>query len=244
MRPLAAHFLADLRLLARMPAYTIPTLLLPSLFFLMFAGQRIPRGVPTVVPVASFATFAVFGVVFFKFGVSTAMDRAAPWTRYVRTLALAPGTVLAARALSAVVFALLAAFAVFATARMTMAIGLAPVQLGRVLVGLLAGALPFTLCGIAVGYWTSPRSAVAMANLLYLLLSYGGGLWTPPDLLPPGVRDVAVVLPTYHWGRVVWAAALALPWRTADWLALAAWTVVFGAAAWRGYVRDEGALYG
>jgi ABC-2 type transport system permease protein len=85
---------------------------------------------------------------------------------------------------------------------------------------------------------------VAIANVLYLTLSYAGGLWTPPDALPPGVRAVAALLPTYHWGKVIWAAALGLPWQAVDWLALAAWTPVFGALAAHGYLRDEDIRYG
>lgn len=244
MRVMAAHVLADLRMLSRMPAFTIPTLLLPSLFFLMFGAQRSPQGVRPPLLATSFATFAVFGVVFFKFGVGTAIERAAPWTRYVRTLPLAPGTVLAARSFTAVVFALAAASAVFVTARMTAGDGLAAAQLARVFVGLLGGAVPLAFCGLALGYRTSPRSAVAAANLLYFVLSYAGGLWVPPDVLPPGVRAVGSLLPTYHWGNVVSTGALGLPWRAADWLALAAWTVAFGVLALRGYLRDEDFQYG
>jgi ABC-2 type transport system permease protein len=122
--------------------------------------------------------------------------------------------------------------------------GLTPVQLARVYAGLLAGAVPFTFFGIALGYRTGPRSSVAVANLIYLVLSYAGGLWVPPDALPPGVRTVAGFLPTHHWGRVVWAGALGIPWRTVDWVLLAGWTAAFGAAALYGYLRDEGTRYG
>jgi ABC-2 type transport system permease protein len=243
-RAMAAHFLADLRMLSRMPAFTIPTALLPSLFFLTFGAQRGQQGGPPPLLATSFATFAVFAVVFFKFGVGTAIERAAPWTRYVRTLPLSPGSALAARSFTAVVFALIAAAAVFITARLITGEGLRLTQLASVFVGLLGGAVPFALGGLALGYRTSPRSAVAVANVLYLMLSYAGGLWTPPDALPPGVRAVAAFLPTYHWGRVVWTGALGLPWRAADWLALAGWTVAFGALALHGYRSDQDTRYG
>jgi ABC-2 type transport system permease protein len=244
IRAMRAHFLADLRMLSRMPAFTVPTALLPSLFFLMFGVPRGQEGSPTAVVATSFATFAVFAVVFFKFGVGTAIERAAPWTRYVRTLPLSPGNALGARSFTAVVFALIAASAVFITARLTTGEGLPVVLLARVFVGLLGGAVPFALGGLALGYRTSPRSAVAVANVLYLTLSYTGGLWTPPGGLPPVVRTVAGFLPTYHWGRVVWTAALALPWRAADWLALAGWTVALGALALHGYRGDQDTRYG
>ncbi len=246
MRAVAAHFIADLRMLARMPGYTVPTLVLPSLFLLLFGGQggRSPGG-PTapVLLAASFATFAVFGVVFYKFGISIAVERTAPWARYVRILPVPPGTVLVARSLSALVVALAAASTVLATA--WLALGAEPSlrQVMRIGAGVLAGAVPFSFFGIALGYQTGPRTSVAVANLCYLVLSYCGGLWVPPDALPPAVRVVAGILPTFHWGRVVWSGALDLPWRAVDWVVLGGWTIVFGAAALYGYLRDEGTRY-
>jgi len=245
IRIIAAHFLTDLRMLGRMPGYTVPTLVMPSLLLLMFGAQRSRDGaIPGLILAASFATFAVFGVVFYKFGVSTAIERTAPWARYVRTLPVPPGSILIARSLSAAVFALAAASAVFLTARIALEFDLPGARLLRMYAGLLGGALPFTLLGMAVGYRTRPRSAVAVSNLVYLLLSYAGGLWVPPGSLPPVMRTVALFLPTYHWGRVVWSSALGLPWAASDWLVLAAWTGIFGAAAVHGYLRDEGTRYG
>lgn len=244
MRIILAYLLAELRMLGRMPAYTVPTLVLPGLFFLMFGAPRAEEDPARTALATSFATFAVFGVVFFKFGVSTAIERTSPWTRYVRTLPLPPGALLVSRSLSAVVFALAAAAMVFATARLAAGARFTTSQLLRIHAGLLGGAIPFTLFGTALGYWTSPRSAVAVANLVYLILSYAGGLWLPVEALPPAIRPVAGLLPTFHWGRVVWSGALEVPWRAADWLTLAAWTLVFAALAVHGYLRDEGQRYG
>jgi ABC-2 type transport system permease protein len=244
IRIIVAHLFVDLRMLGRMPAYTVPTLVMPSLFLLLFGAQRgRDGGIPGVILVTSFATFAVFGVVFYKFGVSTAIERVAPWARYMRALPVPPGSVLAARSLSAVVFALAAASAVFITARTALGIGLPVVHLLRVYAGLLGGAVPFTLLGMAVGYRTVPRSAVAVSNLVYLVLSYAGGLWVPRSALPEMLQAVAPLLPTYHWGQVVWSSALGRPWAVLDWLVLAAWTAAFGAAAAHGYLRDEGSRY-
>ena len=244
MRALTAYVLADLRMLSRMPAFTVPTVLLPSLFFLMFGAQRGPQGSTAPLVATSFATFAVFAVVFFKFGVGTAVERTAPWTRFARTLPVPTGSVLVARAFTAVAFALVAASAVFVTARLASGVTLPPIELARVFVALLGGAVPFALGGLALGYRTSPRSAVAVANVLYLTLSYAGGLWTPPNVLPAAVRAVAGFLPTYHWGRIVWTAASGLPWRGSDWFALIGWTVVFGVLALDGFRRDEDLRYG
>ena len=52
---------------------------------------------------------------------------------------------------------------------------------------LVVGALPFALLGIALGYWASPRGALPIANVLYLVLAFLGALWTTPRHLPGSV---------------------------------------------------------
>ena len=53
--------------------------------------------------------------------------------------------------------------------------------------------MPFVLLGLAIAYWTSPKTALPVANVLYMLLSYAGGLWTGPGDLP---HAVSVISPT------------------------------------------------
>ena len=65
---------------------------------------------------ATFAGFAVIGVAFFQFGVGIAIDRASPWETYLRTLPVGPLVRLAARLLSAAVFACAAALLLVVTA--------------------------------------------------------------------------------------------------------------------------------
>jgi len=45
---------------------------------------------------------------------------------------------------------------------------------------LLLGSVPFGLLGIALGYWAHPRAANAVANLLWIVLTYAGGVWGEP----------------------------------------------------------------
>src|SRR5262249_44482166 len=89
--------------LVRFPPYLVPTLLFPTVFFLFFVSPG-PHG-PATARMATFAGFAVIGVAFFQFGVGIAADRASPWEAYVRTLPVGPGVRLAARLLSAALFA-------------------------------------------------------------------------------------------------------------------------------------------
>ena len=235
-----AHFKADFLQMLRLPAYIIPTLLFPALFFLIFGSTYASDPETADVIMASFATFAVLGVAFFQFGIGIARDRDSPWEVYTRILPLRPRVRFAAKVLSAMIFALLSASGVVLVAQFTTPVALSAGAWGRLGVGLLVGSVPFALFGIALGYWTRPRAAVPIANLFYLLLSYAGGLWFPPETLPDAVAALSTVLPTRLWGEVVWTGVREMPWTPGPWLGLLAYAALFGALATWGYRRDEG----
>jgi ABC-2 type transport system permease protein len=232
------HARATTRELARYPAYVVPTLVFPTAFFLVFAGSRGDVDANRVM--AAFAGFAAIGVAFFQFGVGIATDRASPWETYLRTLPIGAGVRLGARVLSATLFAAAASATVVAVALATTDAALSPVAWTELALVLLAGIVPFALLGIALGYWLPPKGALPVANVLYLTLSYTGGLWTGPSGLPDAVRQVAPVLPTWQWGDVLWPAALGAPWPPTHWVVLGGYARAFGAAAVWGYRRDEG----
>jgi len=87
---------------------------------------------------------------------------------------------------------------------------LAPARWVLLIVALVSGTVPFACLGIALGYWAPARAALPIANLLYLVLSYAGGLWTRPSGLPPPVALLSGFLPTRAFGDALVAAALGL----------------------------------
>ncbi len=173
--------------LLRYPAFLVPTLLFPAAFFVLFAVPG-GRGDPAV-EMARFAGFAAIGVAFFQFGVGIAVERASPWEAYLRTLPAGPATRIGARLASAAVFAAAAAAVVVAVALATTRPALAGPRWAEFGSTLLVGTAPFALFGIALGYWAPQRGALPIANVVYLGLSYAGGLWFRPSDLPATRSD-------------------------------------------------------
>jgi ABC-2 type transport system permease protein len=236
-----AHARAMTVELARHPAYLVPTLAFPAVFFLFFAAPG--TNADADVRMATFAGFAALGVAFFQFGVGIAAERASPWESYVRTLPVGAGTRLAARVLSAAVFAAAAAAVVIGVAVALTPVGLTPLEWIDLAAALVAGTAPFALLGVAIGYWAPPRAALPLANLLYLGLAYAGGLWFRPQHLPAAAQRASTVLPTRALADVLGAAALGAvpPWR--PWIALVGFAAAFAALAAWGYRRDSGRRY-
>jgi len=243
MRLVLLHARASTFELLRYPTFSVPTLGFPALFFLLFVAPRSDGDADPTLLLASFAGFAVLGVAFFQFGVGIAAERESPWERFLRTLPVRLSTRLAARVASGAVFGLASAGLVAAAALATTDASLSPLRWTALAAALALGAVPFALLGVALGYWASPRSALPMANVLYLVLAFLGALWTTPEHLPDSVAALSPLVPTRQFGNVLWGAAAGDLWRPRDWLLLAAWTAVFGGLAVWGYRRDEGRRY-
>lgn len=243
VRLLWAHARAETLARLRQPHYSVFTLLFPSLVFLMFglpAARRVPDPHGAATLMASFAAYGVVGVVLFQFGVGVATDRVSPWHRYLRTLPVSAATLFFARWLSALLFALATAAGVAVLAVTLAGVRLEASSWARLALALVAGALPFGALGFALGYWTTPRAVVPLANLVYFPMAYAGGLFFPPETLPRTLQRLAPYLPTYRYGQLVWHAARGEPWRAEDWLWLAAYGAAFVALALLGYRRDQG----
>ena len=224
--------------LVRFPGFTVATLGFPAMLFGLFGLPR--AGARPAVIVASYMAFAVLGVGFFQFGVSAAIERVTPWAAFLRTLPAPAAARMAGRVLAALAFTAAAIALVLGLALATTHLSLPLVAWLRLAAALLAGSVPFVVLGVAIAYWTTPKSALPVANVLYMLLSYAGGLWTGGGDLPTLAARLSPYTPTRQWGDVLWPAVLGIPWSWRHWLALTGFTAVFGFIALWGYRRDEG----
>src|SRR5262249_13726564 len=119
-----------------------------------------------------------------------------------------------------------------------------PVVWAAIIVRLVVGSLPFIALGFAIGYWSGPNAAPALANLIYLPLSFASGLFVPLNQLPGFIQNLAPYLPSYHYAQLAWSAlgagreslGVSLLW-------LGGYTAVFLALAVRSYRREERAKF-
>ncbi|MCB0393704.1 MAG: ABC transporter permease [Bdellovibrionales bacterium] len=230
------HFLA----LFRQPGYVLSSLIFPSLFFLMFALPNADEPRKAHLLMASFAAFGVLGVVILDFGVNVSKERATSWVRYIRTLPVSPIVVFTARSLSALTFSLFASWIVMAVVTFTADTELVFADYARLTGTLLLGSIPFAIFGICIGYWVSANAALPVTNLLYLSVSFAGGIWIPPEGLPESVRKISEFMPTRYYGEMVWSSVIHeynFDWKWAGYLGI--YLAVFLAMALLGYKKDR-----
>jgi len=241
----------ELLKLVRLPAYLVPTLTFPVLFYLlfgvMFGRTQIVGG--TTMSTYLMATYGVFGVIgasLFGLGVGVATERGQGWLLLKRATPMPVlATFLAKFAMAAlfsiVIFVLMAAVSVLLGG-----VDLSAPTWLRLGAAVITGAVPACAMGLALGFLAGPNSAVPIVNLIYLPLSFASGLWLPIQALPRAVQDAAVFLPPYHH------AQLALATFGADrggpaWghvLSLIGFTLFFMGVGYFGYRRDEGKTFG
>ena len=243
MRLVAAHTRAITLGLVREPAFVVITVVFPALLLAFLSDSRV-SGEPTI-QMGSFAVFAFLGIALFELGAETAKERESPWEAYVRVLPVHAGVRFVSRLLSALLLASLGSMLVVAVSLLLDDVDVALSDWVRFGVALVLGSVPLALLGIWLGYTASSgKSATSIANLLYVLLAFGGGLWIRADELPPVISDVSPYMPTRPWAELTWQALEGRTWDPADWLALAGFAVAFGLLAARAYARDEGHRYG
>lgn len=228
----------------RQPTYVVTTMLFPSMFFWFFAAPNATTPERAQMLMGSFASFAVLGVVLFQFGVGIANDRVSPWNIYLRTLPLRGIQVLLAQLLAGFFFAMLAVCGVILTAHLTATVQMPQDRWLPMLATVYLGGLPFAGLGLLIGLMCSPRAAIPVANLIYLPLSFAGGLWLPPNALPQVIQDISQYLPTRMYGEMVWAMTFNTEVKKQNWLGLIIYFVIFIGLAAYFYHRDEGERFG
>jgi ABC-2 type transport system permease protein len=188
----------------RMPAFVLPTLVFPLMFYLLF-GVLLAGGNGADAARYLLATYGVFGVMgaaLFGFGVSVAVERERGVLTLKRALPMPPGAYLAAKLVSALVFSAVISIALSVLAATAADVTLEPWQWATLLLIDILGALPFCALGLAIGASVSGSAASAVVNLVFLPMAFLSGLWMPLKALPPVFAELATVWPAYHLGQV------------------------------------------
>ena len=236
--------------LVRVPMFAIPTFVFPIMFFAMFGLPNIKNTLAGInagaYMMASYGAYAVMSVALFSFGVAIAAERGLGWNKLMRVTPLQPVMTFAAKIAMALIFGAFSLLALFAFGALVGGVRM-PIATWLGLVGLLVvGMIPFVALGLAIGYLAGPNSAAAVANMIFLPLSFASGIFLPVEYLPDVIQRVAPYLPAYHVAELGWGALGAGDGKGAGMhlLWLAGYTIVFLALALFAYRRDEGKNYG
>lgn len=211
--PSAALYLrecrAEFRSARRMPEFALPTILLPVVFYVLFAlvlVQPGPTG-PQLPLLATFGVYAALGPAIFGFGVGLAQERAQGLLDLKRVAPMPAGAILAAKLFMCTAFAAAIAVALHVLAGTLGQVTLAPATRLALLAVQVLSVLPFACIGLLLGLLLRDQASMAVANAVFFLLAILGGLWMPIAVFPAWLQNVAMVLPSYHAGALALHAA-------------------------------------
>lgn len=228
----------ELHRLLRNKRAVIFTLVMPSVFFLLFGTdssyktETAGHGNVTAYVMVSMAVYGAM-IATTSGGAMVATERALGWSRQLRLTPLRPFAYVATKVAVAMVMGLVAIVTVFIVGNL---VG-ADLALGRLLLcGVLAWVctLVFAAFGLFMGYLLPSENVMQILGPALALLSFAGGLFVPLDQMSSVFATIAKFTPAYGVGVISRAPfgedgniALAI-------VNVAVWAAIFVAgAAWR-----------
>ena len=183
----------------RTPAFSLPVLLFPAMFYLLF-GVLMSRGNAHAATflLANYGVFGVMGVALFGFGVVVAEDREQGLLTLKRALPMPRGAYLVAKMSMAALFAAIMSLLLMLLAAAFAGVSLAPLQWLALFAINVIGVLPFAAIGLWLGAHFSGSAAVAVIYMVYLPMAFLSGLWMPLSMLPGVFTTLAPLWPAWH----------------------------------------------
>ena len=239
----------ELLKLLRLPAFLIPTLGFPMMFYTLFGivlpMKRTDFPMSTYL-LATYGAFGVIGIALFSLGVGVAVERGQGWLAVKRASPMPMSAYFVGKYAMTVMFSAVLVILLCLLGAIWGGVSLSASQWTGLLAILMFGGIPFCAAGIAIAYLVGPNSAPAVVNAVYLPMAFLSGLFIPTEILPRFLQGFAQFLPPYHLARLALTVVGVDPWSKA-WVhvvALVAFAVIFTAIAVAGYRRDDGKTYG
>lgn len=189
----------------RTPAFAIPSLAFPVVFYVLFAvllPGKWGEYQKSAYLLATYGAFGVIGPALFGFGVGLAIERERGWLELKRVSPMPAMAYFLAKIAMSLVFG----FAVLCLLSIA-AIGFGGVRIAPgdwllLVAVLLLGTAPFCALGLLIGTLVKGQAAVAIVNLVYLPMSVLSGLWMPIFAFPVLLQKLAAAWPAWHLGRM------------------------------------------
>jgi len=246
MKEAKYEFLKNLRI----PRYSFSVILFPLMFYVLFGlvmGRQAIGNVSTSkYLIATYGTFGVMGSSLFGVAAGLAAERGLGWLQVKRASPMPPFAYFVAKVVMSTIFSASVVLLLLLLGVCVGGVRLSLPETAKLVSTLVAGSIPFSAMGLAIGYFIGPNSAPAVINLIYLPLSFASGLWIPFMFLPRVVQRIAVFLPPYHLAQlaldILRAGQQESSWT--HWKFLIGFALICLGVARIGFQRDEAKLYG
>lgn len=194
--------------LFRTRSFSLSVIGFPVIFYVFFAlimnrGQHIGTVSVAKYMLAGYAVFGMVGAALFGIGVGLSSELAAGWLELKRASPMPPVAYLLAKCCSAITFGIIIV-SILTVLGITLGhVSITLPEYARMIGLTIVGVLPFACMGMALALFVPFSSAPGIANMIYLPMSFCGGLWIPIMFLPHFLQKLATLLPTYHLAQLM-----------------------------------------
>ncbi|MAL04059.1 MAG: ABC transporter permease [Arenimonas sp.] len=189
----------------RTPAFAIPSLAFPVVFYVLFAVLLPGKWgdyEKSAYLLATYGAFGVIGPALFGFGVGLAIEREQGWLEIKRVSPMPAMAYFLAKIFMSLVFGLAVVCLLSIAAIGFGGVRIEPLVWLKLVSVLLIGTAPFCALGLLIGTLVKGQAAVAIVNLVYLPMSVLSGLWMPLFAFPLVIQKLAVVWPAWHLAQM------------------------------------------
>ncbi|HEY5055952.1 MAG TPA: ABC transporter permease [Acidobacteriaceae bacterium] len=230
----------------RTRAFSLSVIGFPVMFYCIFGlmmnrGESVDNVAVAKYMVATYSVFGLIGAALFGIGVGMAGDLSAGWLELKRASPMPPIAYLLAKCVTAMAFG-----AIIVTILCILGITAAHIHLSlneyvRMIVLTVVGAVPFASMGLVLAQLVPANAAPGIVNMIYLPMSFCGGLWIPFKFMPHALQLIAPLLPTYHLAQLM-LSTFGYPsagTASSHWIGLAAFTMIMLGIAAIAFNRRE-----
>jgi ABC-2 type transport system permease protein len=197
--------------LLRTRAFSLAVVGFPVIFYLFFGlimnrGEHIGSILVAKYMLATYAVFGMVGAALFGIGGGLASELSTGWLELKRASPMPPFAYLVAKCCSAAAFGLII-ISIITLLGITVAhVSITLPEYARMMALTVVGTIPFACLGMVIALLVPFNAAPGVINIIYLPMSFCGGLWMPIMLLPHWLQKFALLLPTYHLSQLVLAS--------------------------------------
>ncbi len=232
--------------LLRTRAFSLAVIGFPVIFYVFFGlimnrGEHIGSVSVAKYMLAGYAVFGMVGAALFGIGGGLASELSTGWLELKRASPMPPLAYLVAKCCSAAVFGLIIVSLLTLLGITIAHVSITLPEYARMMALTLVGTVPFACLGMVIALLVPSNATPGVINMVYLPMSFCGGLWLPIMLLPHLLQKFALLLPTYHLSQLVLACFgyASAGSATSHWLGLLGFTLVMLGIAAIAYRRLE-----
>ena len=249
MRALSAYGRFEVGRLLKSWKFMVITVGFPVTFYMLFLGNR--SGGEVIAGTVAWRVYLMISMCSFGAlvagltagGGRLSGERSSGWARQLRVTPLPAWSYVATKVAATMVVILPVVVLVEVVGATFGDVSLAIGTWVELALLLWATALPFAVLGVLIGFSVTAETAFPVVTALMFVLGYFGGLFNPVSGMPPALRQVAHVLPSFHHAALGLDLVDGRALSAGHWLVLGAYVAVLGAAViWRHRVEESKGL--